>query len=105
METTASSGRTARSPAGDGWDAEERQLELQLDAARSRTRRGLWRFLAGLVLALLAAWLLRWDVTPVVATAHPPYVIVLDRWTGELFYVQQATRMRVTAPVAAAPSR
>ena len=84
-----------RGPSG-GYDAAEEALDLQASAARARALRAFWRFITGIVVAAFIAWLVRWDVTPVMPSSnHPPYVIALDRWTGDLFYVQQSTSVLV----------
>jgi hypothetical protein len=67
---------------------EERRLELSRDRARAVAAAVRWASLTVILTLLVLGWLCRWNVTPTTGGEFPT-AIVLDRLTGDLFYVQQ----------------
>lgn len=77
-------------------DGEERRLQLAHMAARERTRRTRW-IVVGVVVALVGlGWFFRWQVSPVAGrNDRPGGAVVVDRLTGDFFYIEQDMRMQV----------
>lgn len=85
----------SRMPPG-GWEADDRRLALQRDLARANASSWRWRVLGALTLTLIWAWAFRWQVAAVEnhGTAHSA-VLMVNRWTGEMRFVQNASSFSV----------
>jgi hypothetical protein len=79
-----------------GWEAHDRQLELQRDLARETAASWRWRVLGVLTLTVIAGWCFRWETASIenhnqVGSA----VLMVNRWTGEMRWVQSGSWVKV----------
>lgn len=84
----------SRVPPG-GWEVEERRLELERDTARTNRSRVRWIVIALLVLSVVLGWVFRWQVVEVHRSDRPSSMYLVNRWTGEMRYVQFEVWMQV----------
>ena len=73
-----------------GWKNEERRLELERDAARAKRSMWRWIILGFLLLTAILGWAFRWQFALLESHGEyaAPAVLMVNRWTGELRWVQ-----------------
>lgn len=71
------------------------RLQVQRDIERERNRRLPWIGAALLVALLALAWAVRWQPVETHSAAGQASIYMINRWTGEVRYVQGYNRLDV----------